>query len=222
MQKNLNWFDRLVRVLFSVILLLSALYLFHHPLARLATAVFGIYALAEGLFSICPLFNKLSKGGRLSAEAHYLVGLLVIQCVIAYQWWSAGFEKMSSGVFVTGLPKTLGFFASQNPFMWVKNFLLGFATNNAVTFGQLVQWSQIVVGVVLVLAAAAYVYSKNTSLRKTAIVLSVLALIGGMAMNVTFYLAAGWTGPGTKGINVTMFWAEAILAHTWIRSRLVL
>ena len=220
MQRNLDWFDRLVRFSFGVVLLLSALYLFHQPLARLAVAVFGIYALAEGLLGICPLFNKLGKG-KLSVEAHYLVGLLAIQCVIAYEWWSAGFEKMSSGVFVTGLPKTLGFFASQNPFMWVKNFLLGFATNNATIFGQLVQWSQIVIAVVLVLSAVAYVYSKNTSVRKTAIVLSVLALIGGMVMNIIFYLAAGWTGPGTKGVNVMMFWTEAILAYTWLRFRLV-
>jgi hypothetical protein len=42
-----------------------------------------------------------------------------------------------------------------------------------------------------------------------------LALSGGMLMNANFYLAAGWTGPGTKGSNVVMFWSEGVLLYVW-------
>lgn len=229
MPKNLNWFDRLIRILMSAVLFFSAAYLFHNSIARIAAAAFGLLELVEAVVGICPLFNWLGNGrfffgwlgqNKLSAEANYLVGLIAIQCVLAYDWWSAGFGKISSGAFVAGLPKTLATFANQNPFPWVKNFLLGFATSNATAFGQLVQWSEATIGVVLVLAGISYVYSKHPSVRKFSVILSVLALFGAIIMNVTYYFAAGWISLGVKSINLIMFWTEAILAYTWLRSRM--
>jgi hypothetical protein len=36
-------------------------------------------------------------------------------------------------------------------------------------------------------------------------------------MNANFYLAAGWTSPGTKTANLVMFWVHAVLSYALLR-----
>ena len=219
MEKNINWLDRFVRVMLAAILVFAVVVLFKHPVARVLGVAGVIFALWEAFSAKCYLTGHLGSRSvteRLNEGSLYLLGLVAVQMVLAYEWWSAGWEKVSSPEFVNGINGTLGYFASKNPFPWYKDFLLGCATQNSTSFAYSVEWSQISIAVILAVAGALFVYSKRASVQKLALSFSVLALIGGMLMNANFYLAAGWTGPGTHGINVVMFWFQGILAYIWL------
>src|SRR3989344_6922994 len=219
MEKNINWLDRLMRIALAAILVFAAVALFKHPVARVLGVVGALFALWEAFSAKCYLATHLGSRSiteRLGESSIYLLGLVVIQMTLAYEWWSAGWEKVSSPEFVSGINGTLGYFASKNPFPWYQDFLLGFATRNSTLFAYSVEWGQVAIAITLAVAGAVFVYSKQTAIQKIALKLSVLALVGGMLMNANFYLAAGWTGPGTHGINVVMFWIQAILAYIWL------
>lgn len=218
MKKNINWLDRLIRIILAAILFFAVVVLFKHPVARFLGTAGAIFALWEAFSAKCYLTGHLgsrSIAERLNEGSLYLLGLVAVQMILAYEWWSAGWEKVSNPEFVNSINGTLGFFASQNPFSWYKDFLLGFATRNSTTFAYSVEWSQIAIAAILVVAGVIFVYSRQISIKKIALKLSVLALVGGMLMNANFYLAAGWTGPGTHGINVVMFWVQGILTYIW-------
>jgi len=218
MHKNLDVAGRIVRFVAGVFFLLIAYALFRHFAARILFGLLGLLWIFEALLGKCWLYAKLGQTEQnkpLTAEALYLLGLFGVQVALAYEWWSAGWEKISNPDFVGGMTKTLEFFASKNSFQWFKNFLLGSVLPNAKIFGYVVEWSQIVIAITMILMAVIYVYSKSDKVKRVTLVLSLLALFGGMLMNASFYLAASWTGPGTKAANVVMFWPQAILAYIW-------
>lgn len=218
-EKNLNWPDRLMRFVLATILIFAVTVLFKHPIARILGGAAVIFTLWEVFSAKCYLTGHMgskSVGERLSKESLYLLGLVATQMVLAYEWWSAGWEKISSPAFVENINSTLGYFASKNPFPWYKNFLLGFVTNNSTIFVYSIEFSQIAIAVALAVSGALFIYSKSEFIQKLALKFSVLALLGGILMNANFYLAAGWTGPGTHGINVVMFWIQAILVYVWL------
>lgn len=136
----------------------------------------------------------------------------LLQLILGYEWLTAGWEKIMGGQFISGLPKNLESFASKNPHGWYKNFLLGFATDNATLFGYLVQWGEFLAGVGLIAGALVIILSKKELLTKIFLEISVAAGIGGALMNAFFYFAAGWTSPSTHGVNMIMFWAHLIVA----------
>ena len=145
-----------------------------------------------------------------------LVGLVAVQIILAYEWMSAGWGKISSPKFVEGIVGTFDYFASQNPYLWYKSFLLNFATRNATLLAYLVEWGQVIIAIALLTAGIAYLYANKISVKKTALKVSILALIGGMLMNINFYFAAGWTSPSTHGINLIMFLIQAVLLYVWL------
>lgn len=219
MTANLTPFERFVRFFLAAAAFLAAALLYEHLAAKIIVFLLGLGALGEGLFATCPLMKRLgvrSPKDRLSTEALALLGLQAIQAVIAYEWWHAGWEKVTSGDFVAGIGKTLAFFASKNPWAWCQEFLLGFATENAAILGQLVQWGELAVGVALAISIGVTLYAKSSSSIVSALRLSVVALIGGMVLNAVFYFCAGWTSPSTQGVNMIMFWVQAILLYVQI------
>lgn len=220
MQKNLASFDRAARLFLGIISLLLAAVIFSDPFARLFALAFGVYAVWECASGKCPLHAKLglrAPADLLAPETAYLLGLAAIQLVLAYAWLSAGWEKVSGAAFAGGLAKTLGYFASKNPFPWYKAFLLGPATSYATPFGYVIEWGELAVGIGLAACAVAILISAEAK-RRQGLIFSVAALAAGMLMNANFYFAAGWTGAGTKGDNVAMFWVAAALAYVWASS----
>ncbi len=219
MQPNLRRVDRVVRILLGGFCFFAAAVLFTYPLSRILALLFGVFVFWEAASAKCPLQAKLDSQKTTNAsscETTYLLGLLAVQTIIAYEWWSAGWEKVSSPAFVDGIQKTLGFFAGKNPFPWYKSFLEGFAMQYGSVFAYAVEWSQVAISLSLILAAGIFVYTKKERVRGAAVAVIILALAGGLLMNANFYLAAAWTGPGTKGSNVVMFWIQAALLYTWL------
>ena len=219
MKKNLCLFERLIRVLLAAIILYAAYALFENTVARTIAGLFGLYSLAEAILGVCPLNRHLglkSPTDHLSSTTVSFLVIMWIQVVLAYEWWSAGFAKLIDPEYITGMPATIAFFASSNPFAWFSSFLTGFATANAEVLGRLVLIGELLTALGLFLTAALCVYAKQSRLRRSTIVVAVAALTGGLLMNAVFYFAAGWTGPGTHSLNVVMFWAQAVLIYFWL------
>lgn len=120
--------------------------------------------------------------------------LALLRIAIGWIFIHAGWEKVSNPDFVPGMAKTLGYFASKNPYPWMVGLLQGVAIPNSTFFGVLIAWGELLVGLSLFFG-----------------ILSQVGLLGALAMNLTFYFAAGWTSPSTSTANQVMFVAEAIM-----------
>ena len=57
--------------------------------------------------------------------------LMLITLGVSWEWFKGGGGELSEGEFVDGLAKTLGFFASKNPNLWVKDFLVTVSIPNS-------------------------------------------------------------------------------------------
>ncbi len=213
--------DRVVRVLLGVFFFWSASALFIHPFARILAVVVGVGALLEAILGRCPLLYRLgatSQERQMRPEQIRLVTLMGIQVILAYEWFMGGIEKLG-GTFTGGIGKTFEKFASENPFVWYKTFLTGYASAHTDLFGWLIPWGELAVGVGLLLSVAGYVYAKTAKAKTVMLVISIAALLGAAFMNANFYFAAGWMSPSTHGLNVVMFWIELILLYGWLSER---
>lgn len=140
--------------------------------------------------------------------------LLAIFLIVAYEWTMAGWEKLSGGTFVSGLSKTLGFFASKNPYPWFKDFLLTTAVPNSMIFGFLVMFGELLTGIAIILGVAMIFWNKKEYLNVGLLVLK-LGLVAGAFLSATFYLASGWTSVSTEALNLVMM-AIQIIGVAWV------
>ncbi|MCL6432264.1 MAG: DoxX family membrane protein [Anaerolineae bacterium] len=120
--------------------------------------------------------------------------LALLRILTGYIFIHAGWEKVVEAGFAANLPNTLARFASNNPYPWMKALLEGVAIPNAGLFAVLFSWGELLVGLSLFFG-----------------VLSQIGLLGALAMNLTFFFAAGWTSPSTSTANQMMIFAEIIM-----------
>ena len=138
--------------------------------------------------------------------------MTAIQFVLGYIWLVAGLEKVWSADFVNNFSKTLQFFASKNPLTWYVQLVNSWILLNPTLWARLIQWSEVGVGLVLMLGCSGLLYNvwqKNKYWRG----LLALAWLASALMNLNFYFAAGWTGPSSAGLNMLMFWVEMIFIY---------
>jgi hypothetical protein len=117
------------------------------------------------------------------------------------------------------MAKTLGLFASKNPTTWYKDLLTGTGIPNATTFGWLIAYGELVVGIALLLAAAVYLFygaGIDPVTRWIVPTGAVVALIGGAFLNANFWFAAGWLSVSTDSVNAVMFLTQLVLAGATI------
>ena len=197
---------------------------FKNDFGRIVIALLGLGSILEGLNGFCYLYYYLgakSEKDHLDFGKILLVSVFMVLVVIGYEWFTAGFEKISSKTFAVQMPGTIAYFASKNPFPWYRDFLNGMDKGRAQDLGYAIEWAQILMGIVLMLGPMVYLWTNKIDLKKFLNGLMVVALIGGLLLNANFYLAASWTSPGTKGINVVMFWTQFILLYclAWLENR---
>jgi thiosulfate dehydrogenase [quinone] large subunit len=138
----------------------------------------------------------------MSSSTHHarqasLVGLLVIQLVVGYEWLDSGVTKVVRGGFPSGLASDLHE-RVQSAAGWYRNFIDGSIIPHAVTFGYLIEIAELTVGVVLIVTAALWLWrwdelSERT--RRGVLVSIVGASLAGIFMAVNFHLANGGTHP---------------------------
>jgi len=122
---------------------------------------------------------------------------LLIRLFLAYEWLQSGTEKIQSilsdpNAYFGVLSKVFGaVWARSNPYPFMANFLTNTAAPNAAAVVTTIAVVEALVGISLLLG-----------------VLTRVGALGGIAMNVIFYLAAGHTSPSTAGINLVMIGAQ--------------
>lgn len=140
-----------------------------------------------------------------------------VQAILAYEWISGGVGKMYGGRFISAMGSTLGRFENGNPHDWYVGSVLRIAKSSPETFGQLVQWGELLAGVGLVAALLAYGLSTRPQWKDMARYAAILSLLGGAFMNGNFYFAAGWTSPSTGGLNAFMSMVQVVLILFWMK-----
>lgn len=152
--------------------------------------------------------------------SHPLFVPFAVQSVLAYEWLSAGWEKIQGGEFVPAIGKTLLRFENGNPHEWYVGSVLRIVKKYPTSFGALVQWGELLVGIGLGVSLVLYAFGIWPWSKTIAGLMAVLALLGGVFMNLNFYFAAGWTGVSTGGLNALMFWVEVVLLIAWVTKSL--
>lgn len=133
----------------------------------------------------------------------YCVGsLLLILLSVGILWLRSSFGKFSSGAFVNNLGATLTKTAEKNPYPWFKEFLNSVAIPNSVLFGNLVIWGELLSAIAI--TAGAILMLINPHPAKLVVLILILGLIGGMLLNITFWLGFGYTSPSTDALNLLM------------------
>lgn len=147
--------------------------------------------------------------------------LYLIFMVAGFIFLRSGYGKVTEGKFVTGLAATLEKFAAKNPYPFFRDFLNNIAIPNSELFGVLTMWGEVLTGLSLFFISAYILFTGRGS--KLLYLLLSLGLLGGMFLNVIFYLASAWTSPSTEGLNLVLFLTEAIglvfVLNTKLRSK---
>ena len=126
-----------------------------------------------------------------------LVGLLAIQIAIGYEWLMSGLTKIVRGGFPAGLADELRE-KSEGTASWYKSLLDEAVIPNGVAWGYAIEIGELLVGVVLIGTALAWLFGwERFGARKRGLMLALAALaaLAGVAMNVAFHLANGSAHP---------------------------
>ncbi len=131
-----------------------------------------------------------------------MIGLLVVEMIIGYEWFISGLVKVVKGDFPAGLAEELTKKA-PDPTTWYGAFLKSAVIPNAVIFGYLIEISEILAGVVLVVGPLVWIFGwTRVSDRSRMMVLLAIAVasIGGAFLAINFHLANAashpWLFPG--------------------------
>ncbi len=125
------------------------------------------------------------------------LSVLLIRLFLAFEWLNSGSGKIESIIadptaYFGGLSKVFAaVWAKTNPYPFMVDFLTSTAAPNVSFWVTATAILEVLVGISLILG-----------------LLTRLGALGGIVMNVVFYLAAGHTSPSTAGINLIMAGAE--------------
>lgn len=142
--------------------------------------------------------NRDAGQSSTTAAARYgLMGLLLVQLFIGYEWFVSGLTKMVRGGFPSGLADELTE-KSEGAAGWYTSFLDEIVIPNGTAFGYLIEIGELLVGVALVAAALLWLvgWARLSQRGRTAVLLvTALAALAGILMNVNFHLANGSAHP---------------------------
>jgi thiosulfate dehydrogenase [quinone] large subunit len=125
------------------------------------------------------------------------LSVLLIRLFLAYEWLNSGTDKIQSilsdpNIYFGAMSKVFGaVWAKSNPYPFMESLLTNTAAPNAAAVVTMIAVVEVLVGISLLLG-----------------VLTRVGSVGGILMNVIFYLAAGHTSPSTAGINLVMIGAQ--------------
>ena len=126
-----------------------------------------------------------------------LIGLLLVQAFVGYEWFMSGLTKIYRGGFPSSLGKELTE-KSKGSVSWYKSFLDGSVIPNASAFGHLIEITELAVGVAVVVAAVIWL-SRWQRLgdggRVVLLATTIVASLAAIFMAVNFHLANGAPHP---------------------------
>ena len=126
-----------------------------------------------------------------------LIGLLVVQIAIGYEWLISGLTKVIDGGFPRGLAAELRDSSTAAPSFY-KSFLDNVVIPHGQIFGYLVEIGELVGGIALIAAALLWLTRwrrLSLSWQITVLAVTAIASVVGIFMNINFHLANGGTHP---------------------------
>lgn len=126
-----------------------------------------------------------------------MIGLLVVQLIIGYEWFISGLVKIVRGNFPSGLAGEL-LAKSKGAPEWYVSFLNGTIIPNSEVFGYLIQTSEILAGVALITAAFLWLFAWDRIsdwLRSAVLFFTAVAAIGGAILAINLHIANGSAHP---------------------------
>jgi len=126
-----------------------------------------------------------------------LIGLLLIQIFVGYEWLDSGLTKIVRGGFPSGLASDLADRVKAAP-GWYRSFVDGSIIPNATAFGYLIEVGELLVGIALIAAAFIWLirWEQLPNWGRLAVLGStILAAFFGIFMAINFHLANGGTHP---------------------------
>jgi len=141
-----------------------------------------------------------------------LIGLLLVQVLIGYEWVISGLTKVVRGGFPPGLADELRDTSQGSPGWYVK-ILDYIVIPHGQVFGYLIEIGELLVGILLIGGALIWRFAWGRaplSLRVATLALIALSALAGVFMNVNFHLADGsatspWLLPGdpfSEGVDL--------------------
>lgn len=140
-----------------------------------------------------------------------MIGLLLVEMVIGYEWFVSGLVKLVRGNFPAGLADEL-VTKAEGIAVWYGSFLHGAVIPNAALFGYVIEISELLAGVALVCGPLIWLFAWNGAsdrTRRAVYFISAAAAIGGAFLAINLHLANGashpWLIPGNafdEGIDL--------------------
>ena len=132
-----------------------------------------------------------------------MIGLLLVEMIIGYEWLVSGVAKFVRGAFPSGLSGELLQKSADAP-PWYTGFLKSSVIPYAGVFGYLIEISEVLAGVALIVGPFIWLCAWNRlsdRVRTAVLFLIAVAAIGGTLLAINFHLANGaahaWLIPKT-------------------------
>ncbi len=149
-----------------------------------------------------------------------MIGLLLVEMIIGYEWFVSGLAKFVRGGFPAGLADEL-LEKSEGVPAWYSSLMQSVFIPNAEVFGYLIEISEVLAGVALLAGPLIWLFAwdrVSDRVRKAVLFFTAVAAIGGTFLAINFHLANGaphpWLIPGDafdEGIDL-----DSILPATQI------
>jgi hypothetical protein len=141
--------------------------------------------------------SHTSESTARTANHVALVGLLVVQLLVGYEWFVSGLTKIVRGGFPSGLADELRE-KSQGAPGWYRSFLDGSIIPHASTFGYLIEIGELLAGVALIGAALVWLtrWDRLPDAGRVAVLATTIgASLIAIFMAINFHLANGAPHP---------------------------
>lgn len=126
-----------------------------------------------------------------------LIGVLLIQIFVGYEWLNSGLTKIVRGGFPSGLAADLHE-RVQGAASWYRSFVDGSIIPHGVLFGYLIEIGELLVGIALIVVALLWIFRWDRlpdAFRLSLLAVTIVAAVAATFMAVNFHLANGGTHP---------------------------
>ena len=155
--------------------------------------------------------QDLTEAGPVRSEAHdalrgkpslSMVGFLVVEMIVGYEWFISGLVKVARGGFPAGLADELAE-KSEGVAPWYGRFLETAVIPNAWLFGYAIEISELLAGIALIAGPLIWLFAwdrVSDRTRRAVLFGTAAAAIGGTFLAINLHLANGsshpWLIPG--------------------------